>query len=204
MIAAKNAPDLMWMGQSFAEFAVRGVFLDLSDRIATDVDAGEYLPQALSWYRIGDRQYGIPFGIDMNFIAYNRALFDAAGVDYPTDDWDYDDFLDKAKALTVDADGDGVPEQYGFRGSLESTAFGAAVISSDGEEPLCNSPEMIRYHRVMLELAEKWGVSPLPENSDAQSLDTYTYFRRGRAATTCNYAGLPGYCSSGDALIGRA
>jgi multiple sugar transport system substrate-binding protein len=182
MIAGRNAPDLMWMGQSFAEFAVRGVFLDLSDRIEQEVNTDEYLPQALSWYQIEGKQYGIPFGVDMNYIAYNKTLFDQAGVPYPTDDWDFDGFLDRAKRMTVDRDGDGRPEQYGFKGSLEMSAFGAQVISSDGQRALCNSPEMIRFQQVGMDLAEKWHVSPLPEDSDVQSLDVYAYFRQGKAA----------------------
>ncbi|MBT7299042.1 MAG: sugar ABC transporter substrate-binding protein [Victivallales bacterium] len=187
MIAGRNAPDLIWMGQSFAEFAARGVFMDLSGRIEQEVKLDEFLPQALSWYKIDGKQYGIPFGIDMNFIAYNRKLFEAAGVPCPTDDWTFDEFLDRAKRMTVDADGDGRPEQYGFKGGLERAAFGAHVITSDGQQPLCNSPEMIRALQVGMDLADKWKVSPLPEDSDVQSLDTYAYFRQGKAAMMTMY-----------------
>jgi multiple sugar transport system substrate-binding protein len=177
----------MWMGQSFAEFAVRGVFLDLSDRIAEDVDLDEYLPQALSWYRIDGKQYGIPFGVDMNFIAYNKDLFDEAGVTYPTDDWTFDEFLEKARALTRDRDGDGAIDQYGFKGNLEKASFGAAVINDAGTKPLCNSPEMIEYLTVNMALSDKWHVSPRPDDSDSQSLDAYSYFRQGKAAMMMMY-----------------
>ena len=187
MIAGRNAPDLMWMGQSFAEFAARGVFLDLSDRIEREVKLDEYLPQALSWYRINGQQLGIPFGVDMDYVVYNRALFTATGVPVPTDDWDFDGFLDRARRLTVDRDGDGRPEQYGFRGSLGMASFGAQVISADGQRPLCNSPEMIRYHEVGMALAEQWHVSPLPDDGDVQSMDLYAYFRQGRAAMMTMY-----------------
>lgn len=187
MIAGHNAPDLMWMGQSFAEFAARGVFLDLSDKLKAEVDLDEYLPQALSWYKVGGKQYGIPFGIDMNYIAYNKKLFDQAGVPYPTDDWDYDTFLRTAKALTRDIDRDGYIDQYGYKGDLEKSSFGAQVISSDGKEVLCNRPEMIEALRTNLDLARKHRVSPLPEDSDFQGLDTYTYFRQGKAAMMMFY-----------------
>lgn len=182
MIAGRNSPDLMWIGQSFAEFAARGVFLDLSEKLAAEVDLEEYLPQALSWYRVGDRQYGIPFGIDMNFIAFNKALFDEAGVPYPTDDWDYDHFLRTAKALTRDIDGDGRIDQYGFKGNLEKASFGAQVISADGTDVLCNRPEMIECLRANLDLSRKHKVSPLPDDADFQGLDAYSYFLQGKAA----------------------
>ena len=182
MIAGRNAPDLMWMGQSFAEFAARGVFMDMSARLEAEVNLDEYLPQALEWYRIDGRQYGVPFGIDMSFVAYNKKLFDEAVVPYPTDDWTLADFLEKARRLTRDRDGDGRIDQYGYRGSIDHSCFGAAIISSDGTRPLCNSPEMIECHQLNLDLAEKWKVSPLPDDPDAQGLDSVAYFRQGRAA----------------------
>ena len=38
MMASGNSPDLMWMGQSFGEFAQRGAFLDITDRVKHDAD----------------------------------------------------------------------------------------------------------------------------------------------------------------------
>ncbi len=182
MIAGRDAPDLMWMGQGFAEFATRGVFLDISDRLAAEVDTTEFLPQALSWYRIDGKQYGVPFGVDMEFIVYNKALFDKAALPYPSDDWDVWDLLDKAKRLTIDLDGDGRTDQYGFRGRIDPSAFGAAILAPDGSRALCNSPEMIECLKFNLDLVFKWKVAPLPDEMDQEGLDEYTVFRQGRAA----------------------
>jgi ABC-type glycerol-3-phosphate transport system substrate-binding protein len=45
-------------------------------------------------------------------------LFDAAGVPYPDTGWAWDEMVDRARRLTLDADGDGTPERYGiFLGS---------------------------------------------------------------------------------------
>ena len=38
MMAARNAPDLMWMGQGFSGMVDRGVFLDVTDRVKRDLD----------------------------------------------------------------------------------------------------------------------------------------------------------------------
>ena len=46
-------------------------------------------------------------------VYYNKALFDAAGVPYPGNDWTWDDFLNAGLAMTKDSDGDGVTDQYG-------------------------------------------------------------------------------------------
>ena len=60
------------------------------------MDLDRYLQQAVDWYRIEVKLLGIPFGVDMEFVVYNKALFDEAGVDYPTDTWHVDELLAKA------------------------------------------------------------------------------------------------------------
>ncbi|MFM1548519.1 MAG: ABC transporter substrate-binding protein [Lentisphaeria bacterium] len=187
MIAGGEPPDLMWMGQSFSEFADRGAFLDITERISSDIDTAKFLPASLTWYQMNERQYGIPFGIDVQFLVYNKALFDAAGVAYPSADWDYDEFLQKAKQLTLDTDDDGTIDQYGFRGHLEKSLFGAEFISPDGRTARCDTPEMIAYVQTNLDLAHKHGIMPSLEESRQEALDEYTYFIQGKAAIQIMY-----------------
>jgi multiple sugar transport system substrate-binding protein len=182
MIAGRNAPDLMWMGQSFAEFATRGAFLDLSERIEAEIDTREYHATVLGWYRMNGKQLGIPYGIDTEFIAYNKALLDEAGVSYPEDGWGLEEFVEKAKALTLDRNGDGRTDQYGFRGEIDHSAFGAEIISADGSRALCNSPEMIETLEFNLNLVHKWKVAPRAEDPLIAATDEYSIFSQGRAA----------------------
>ncbi|HIS42661.1 MAG TPA: extracellular solute-binding protein [Candidatus Limiplasma pullicola] len=42
----------------------------------------------------------IPFISKVFAMAYNKDLFDEAGIDYPTDDWTIDDMLEAARAIT--------------------------------------------------------------------------------------------------------
>jgi len=182
MIAGRNPPDVMWMGQSFVEFAMRGAFLDISDRIAAEIDTSEYHPQVLSWYRFGGKQYGVPYGIDLRFIVYNKTAFDEAGLEYPKDGWSLDRFTDCAKKLTIDRDGDGRIDQYGFRGDIGYEPFGAEFVSPDGSKALCNSPGMIEYLQFSLDSIYKWKISPRPEETRQESGDAYSIFRQGKAA----------------------
>lgn len=160
MMAGKIAPDLMWMGQSFAEFADKGAFLDITDRLEKDIRTEEFLPQALSWYSMNGKQYGIPYSIQMRVFVYNKKLFDEAGIPYPSDEWDFDEFLEVTKKLTIDKDGDGKIDQYGFRGGLHRATFGAELFSADGQQALCNTPEMLKFFHYRLDLANKYKVMP--------------------------------------------
>jgi multiple sugar transport system substrate-binding protein len=183
MMAARNSPDLMWMGQGFQALAARGVFLDVTDRVAADIKADEFAPEALEWYRYNDRQYGVAFGLDLRLICYNKALFDEAGLPYPTDGWTFDDFIRTARALTLDRDGDGRTDQWGFEGDLDIALFNAKVISEEGKGALCNSPEMIDFLQTNVDLAEKYRVSPRGRQMVNEALsDPVTTFRQGRTA----------------------
>jgi multiple sugar transport system substrate-binding protein len=183
MIAGRNAPDLMWMGGGFGEFAEHGALLDVSSRVAADVDTSRFVPQTLEWYKFRGKQYGVPFGIDTQFILYNRKLFDAAKLPYPTNDWDYDEFLRDAHALTKDIDGDGRTERFGFSGELDPTTFGAEYLAPDGSRALCNSPAMIDYLRTNYDLIHKERVAILGKGGGEATIDdVMTLFRQGRVA----------------------
>ena len=201
MIAAGNAPDVMWMGQSFQEFANRGVFLDLSDRVARDIDLDNFTPKAVEWYRFEGRQYGIAQGLDTRFIVYNKDLFDKAGVAYPKNGWKFDEFLAAAQKLTIDANGDGKPEQWGFQGDLDRALFRAEIISETGTGALCNSPEMLDFLHTNLDMAEKYKVSPTGKQTVNEAFDNLvSTFRQGRVAmmtmATWNMADMQERCAN--------
>jgi multiple sugar transport system substrate-binding protein len=44
--------------------------------------------------------YGLPADAQSQIFAYNKKMFDAAGVSYPTDDWTWDDMLEAAQKIT--------------------------------------------------------------------------------------------------------
>ena len=150
------------MGQSFSEFAARGNFLDLAEYITNDPDLkiDEYHEKVLGWYQLDGKQYGIPYGIDVQFIVYNKTLFKEAGVPLPTDDWTLEEFLAAAKKLTIDRDKDGRIDQYGFRGELPECMWGAQFVADDGSKATCDTPEMVAWAQFNLDMLYKWKVAP--------------------------------------------
>lgn len=182
MMASGMPPDLVWMGEGFAEFASRGAFMDVGDRLERDIDTSDFLPQALRWYRINGRQLGAPFLIDVQFIIYNKKAFDEAGLPYPRDDWEYEEFLADAQKLTVDRDGDGRVDQLGFYGQLDSSLFGAQFISNDGTHATCDTPQMLDYLQTNRDLFARYHVAPSPQQINGAGSDVYTIFRQGKAA----------------------
>ena len=41
--------------------------------------------------------YGIPVGFTTHCLFYNKDIFDEAGVEYPTEDWTWDDLQEAAR-----------------------------------------------------------------------------------------------------------
>ena len=91
-------------------------------------------------------------------VYYNKNLFDAAGIAYPTADWTWDDFTEDAKALTLDTNGDGKMDQWGTisNGWPPPQMFiwqaGGDVISPDLATSPIDSPEAHRRHEILPEL----------------------------------------------------
>jgi multiple sugar transport system substrate-binding protein len=66
-------------------------------------------------------------------VYYNKALFDAAGVAYPGDRWDWEDFTATAAALTRDTNGDGIVDVYGVGTEVSLTSAVPFIWQNQGE-----------------------------------------------------------------------
>lgn len=110
---AGTEPDIMSLDASSAAiFIENGVLKDLRPLIENDpsFDLGDYYENVVKIASRGKQVYAIPGDFTPMVIYYNKRLFDEAGVPYPPDDWTYDDFLEKAKKLTIPE-----KQQWGFK-----------------------------------------------------------------------------------------
>ncbi|MGF7146080.1 multiple sugar transport system substrate-binding protein [Anaerotaenia torta] len=113
-IAGGNAPDI-WFQENAAVlgYGAMGAAEDLTPYIARDLNTADY-SSALFSAQDGDKVWGAPHGGNPIALAYNKDLFDEAGIPYPTDSWTYEDMINAAKELTKDKDGDGTTDVYGM------------------------------------------------------------------------------------------
>jgi multiple sugar transport system substrate-binding protein len=148
-MAGGNAPDVFLSDGALVQgFAARGSLRDLSS-YAEQLDPSEYF--GIDAHRDAEgKLWAFPQAAQAPVLYYNKAMFDAAGLPVPTDNWTYDDLAEAGRALTVDENNDGQPETYGFRayspGFTESwwpmiLAFGGEVIDSSREVVTIDSPE---------------------------------------------------------------
>lgn len=95
----------------FYNFSTKGLFEPLNayyEKDGFDVNAlGE---STVEMSKIDGQLYALPYIKSKFVLYYNKDLFDAAGVAYPTDDWTWNDFRDAAKQLTQ---GEGADKIWG-------------------------------------------------------------------------------------------
>jgi multiple sugar transport system substrate-binding protein len=97
--AGVGAPDVafFWDNNWFPQA------LDLTPYIEADAEVKPeiYLPNFWATRAVWqDKIVGLPLGVGANFVMYNRDLFDAAGLAYPTEDWTTDQYTEMVTALT--------------------------------------------------------------------------------------------------------
>lgn len=115
--AAGTPPDLFLINyRNLGRFAASGTVEPLTDYLANSslIKTDDYYPQALAAFQWNGEQICMPQNMSSPVIYYNKALFDAAGFTYPTDDWTWDGFLETVKMMTQDTDNDGATDIYGF------------------------------------------------------------------------------------------
>ena len=95
--------DVFWMHSDYAQIYMENdILLDLTGYIEKDgVDMSIYYPDIAAIYKRDDGKiFALPKDHDTIALLYNKALFDQAGVEYPTDEWTYEDMYEAAKKIT--------------------------------------------------------------------------------------------------------
>ena len=102
--------------------------------------------------RYGDELYGIPASQDCLSLIFNKALFDAEGLDYPDETWTEQDLLAAAEQLTQqDVQGLALPIKLHIGGSQFKKGFGGSLFDENGN-PTLDSNGSSESMRWMLDL----------------------------------------------------
>lgn len=87
-------------------------YVDLGDIIENGKNY--FYPQVLDAFYHDHRLKGVPVSFSTVYLVYNPDLFKAYKVREPHQHWTTAEFLTSARALTTDANQDGIIDQYGF------------------------------------------------------------------------------------------
>ena len=177
-------PDVFWMHSDYAQIYMENdVLLDLTSYIEKDgVDLGVYYPDITAIYQSDGKTYALPKDHDTIALLYNKALFDEAGVDYPTDDWTYEDMYEAAKTITEKTPDD----TYGWACNTSNDqdgwynyvyAYGGNIVNAEKTDTAIDSAE----GKAGMEMVRKLLTVGTPQAVVAES-GTDSLFQSGKVA----------------------
>jgi len=170
MLAGGDYPDVMYLGNGdILPFVSKDQLLALDDMIERDgIDTSDIFAANLALYNVDDKQYGFPADAPSQQLFFNKTMFEEAGVPVPSSDWedpswDWDTFLEAAKALT-DKDNN----QWGWQtkpgnfraGWIFVTANGGTFFNEDGTKCLLNEEPAVEAYQFLADLIHVHKVAP--------------------------------------------
>jgi multiple sugar transport system substrate-binding protein len=178
-IAAGKTPDVFMMSGAYFYTAVyRKALHELDGFIASaGLKMDDYFTETANHTYQG-KTYGIPAEIDVMGMAYNKTLFDAAKVGYPTADWKWADMLAAAQELTRKNDkGQQTYGIYSVNNSQEMwgnlvNENGGSFLTDDLTKGALDTPQAIEAVQWAIDLIYKHKVSPTAQG--VSSLPGYT------------------------------
>lgn len=181
VFGSASAPSVFWMNFNLAkEYIPMGFVQDLTD---AGIDFSGLSEGITNAYKVDGRIYGVAKDTDSFAVYYNKALFDAAGVAYPSDDWTFDDFCAACEKLT----GENVIGYTNSNSDRVLYAFlqsnGGSIYSEDGTECVINSDVNVATVQKLMDLMKNgymYTGAQLAETSDNAA------FTSGIAAMTIN------------------
>ncbi len=185
MLAAGNPPDVAYLSESQAfPWAQEGRILDLASYFA-DQPADKSLLETTYYNFDGDKLMGTGLATGIILLYYNKDIFEAAGVAPPpskaADAWTWDEFVETAKKLTKDRNGNDATnadfdpqniDTYGIAfpqwwgGYLPFIlSNGGRIVNDEGTEMMLNQPEAVEALQQMQDLIYVHHVAPTPAQS---------------------------------------
>lgn len=175
------AQDVWLMSPAYIEeYASAGHVLDLMPFIKADpsFNVDDYFPRAFDDFCFtgeGDHLRPATFGTgklyaftrdyNCSLLYYNRDHFDALGLSYPDATWTWDDLIAAARKLTIDFNGDGVIDQWGYGGTdygAFAGAIGAMPLDREHHKSNFSSPDMVKVITFCQDLIYRYKVHPPP------------------------------------------
>lgn len=168
--AGEGAPDVafFWINNWLPQA------LDIGPLVEADPDLGpeDYFENFWNTRAVwNDTVVGLPLGVGANFVIYNKDVFDAAGVEYPSPDWTTEDYNELVAQLANEE-----TRTWGGdrpRGPYRAIwyNYGARLYSDDSTtvEGYLNSPESVAAYTWLWDLVNTNGT---PTPADLEILGT--------------------------------
>jgi multiple sugar transport system substrate-binding protein len=187
-LSSGEGPQLVAMpAERLPVYASKKALVNLDDFYADDTNnASELNAEAVAMETVNGSKFGVPTGFVPLSVFYDKDKLATAGVTtFPTT---WADWVAAAKASTIDADGDGVPEQYGLalpdHGTVGNGVWaslfeggGGSITNDDGTKATVDSPANVDTLTYWADAVKKDAISP----TGLDGIDADKLFTSGKA-----------------------
>ena len=182
---------------SFEKFIIPFDEFINSNLFTKDFNLDDFVESAINSYTIDGKIYGFPFEGGVDLMYYRTDLFKQFGFEFPKN---WDEFLEIAKALTLDTNNDGKIDIYGYaipgKRTTHATqefidllrSFGGDVLDKNNN-PIFNGPEGLKALQYEVDLVNKYKVTPPSVLEDTYD-DQATLFLEGKLAIVTSWSYL--------------
>lgn len=196
--SAGTAPDVMEMSNFTLQFGPQGVLADLHPfmDVDTSIKMDDFVAVPFEKFDYQGKLISFPMGLTIQFLGYNKKIFDDAGIPYPDDTWDWTNMLDTALKLTKDKNGKGPQDadfdvtnvvQWGIEMALDEESGWSCLVyqneadywKNDYTEPNFTDPAVVEAFQFLADMINKHKVAPSPA---AQQKFNGSAFQAGQAA----------------------
>jgi multiple sugar transport system substrate-binding protein len=179
-VAAGGPPDLAQCYEAWTANLVENRAIVPFDRFLEGPEGrairSDLLPLFVQASVQGGALWSFPFNKSVRCLYYDKDLFRAAGLDPERPPRTWAEYRDFARRLTVDEDGDGTPETWGFASQITAAMFenllvqnGGSLLTADETRAAFDSPEGIEALEFMKDLLVRDGTSLVTSGFEYQN-----------------------------------
>ncbi len=192
-VAAGIAPDVIFVEvNNFVNLYLGGALEPLDPYIQADhVNLQDYYPEVVDRFTVENQTYVIPRDTaPICVVYYNKKAFDEAGVAYPTDEWNWDDFVAIGKKVEK-TDATGKVTRWGFvedwpmwdEWVLDAGGSFADSVKHPTKWTFATDPDSLKGIQFRTDLMNKYKVMPQPSSLSAMGgMGTDDLFMNGTVA----------------------
>lgn len=173
-LAFGGAPDVFVLhANRVPEFASHHVLARLDEGLTqAGLKESDFVPAAWKAGQWEGARYALPLDCHPLGMYYNVDLFRQAGISKPPET--LDEFVEDAKRLTKDTNGDGKPDQWGFaftwlhsNGLTFLDQFGSGLLAPDLKTTELDSQKSVDAMNLMIRFVTQDKICPPPAGTDA-------------------------------------
>src|SRR5512140_1568115 len=205
LLASKTPPDMFAIDAPlYLDYQSKNVLLNLQPYLDANKGMLDGLyPQTLEAYKTPNGYFGLPRDFQTIVLFYNKTMFDKAGLSYPNADWTWDDLRAAAKKLTLDTNGDGKTDQYGFTfdmwdmepGYSEAIwSYGGDVINADKTKTLLGEPNARKAWQLLYDMT--FVDKSVPDSTTSGQYGGDTFLAGVSAMFPMGHWAVPGYADA--------